>query len=167
MRPETCRGDMRHETRDLPGGRETVRQVEIAARPMARPQGRQSLNVSLSHPISMSRCLNVSASLKSQVSGLPHHPCSPSPAGAARAARSRRSATLPNDKGRGIAAAPLVRAIGFRLWLSFSPFRGSGTLAASTLLRAAALLPLQPLSSTNPRSPQQPCRTSWSRPAQA
>ena len=45
--------------------------------------------------------------------------------------RSRSSATLPNDKGRGIAAAPLVRAIGFRLWLSFSPFRGSGTLAAS------------------------------------
>ena len=38
---------------------------------MARPQGRQSLNVSLSHLVSMSRCLNVSASLLSQVSGLP------------------------------------------------------------------------------------------------
>ncbi len=40
------------------------------AMPLARPQGRQSLNVSLSHPVSMSRCLNVSAGLGSQVSGL-------------------------------------------------------------------------------------------------
>ena len=38
---------------------------------LARPQGRQRLNVSLSHSVSMSRCLNVSASLRSQVSGLP------------------------------------------------------------------------------------------------
>ena len=54
------------------GGRhETLRLVEIEAMPMARPQGRQSLNVSRSHLVSMSRCLNVSASLLSQVSGLP------------------------------------------------------------------------------------------------
>ena len=46
----------------------------------------------------------------------------------------------PKNKGRGIAAAPFVRAIGFRLWLSFSLFRGSGTLAASTLLGATAFL---------------------------
>ena len=52
----------------------------------------------------------------------------------------------PNNKGRGIAAAPLVRAIGFRLWLI-----------------------LQPLSSEPawPRIPQRPCRTSWCRLSQA
>ena len=59
------RADMRHETRDLPGGRETLRQVEIAVRPMARPQGRQSLNVSR---LTRSQCLAVSMS--PQVSGL-------------------------------------------------------------------------------------------------
>ena len=56
MRPETWRGDMRHETRDLAG------------------LARQSLNVSLSYPVSKSQCLNVSASLLSQVSGLPLFP---------------------------------------------------------------------------------------------
>ena len=63
----------------------------------------------------------------------------------------------PTNKGRGIAAAPLVRAIGFRLWLSFS------------LFGEAALLPLQPLSSEPalPRTPQRPCRTSWCRSSQA
>ena len=54
--------------------------------PMSRPQGRQCLNVSLSHPVSMSRCLNVSASLLSQVSGLAL-PLAP----AARSARRWRS----------------------------------------------------------------------------
>ena len=54
-------------------------------------------------------------------------------------------ATNPQTKGAAC-AAPLVRAIGLRLWHI-----------------------LQPLSSapTNPRSPQQPCSTSSSRPAQA
>ena len=40
------RADMRPEIRDLAGGHETLRQVGIEAVPMARPQGRQSLNVS-------------------------------------------------------------------------------------------------------------------------
>ena len=58
--------------------------------PMTRPQGRQSLNVSLSHPVSMSRCLNVSAGLGSQVSGLPL-PLTTTHCLAARRPRHRRS----------------------------------------------------------------------------
>ena len=37
----------------------------------------------------------------------------------------------------------------------------------SALFGEAALLPLRPISSTKPRTPQRPCRTSWSRPSQA
>ena len=67
------RADMRPETRDLAGGHETLRQVEIDAVPMARPQGRQSLNVSC---LTRSQCLAVSMSrqvscLRSLVSPLP------------------------------------------------------------------------------------------------
>ena len=65
---------MRPETRDPAGGHETLRHLEIAAMPMARPQGRQSLNVSC---LTRSQCLAVSMSrqvscLRSLVSPLPH-----------------------------------------------------------------------------------------------
>ena len=53
------RADMRPETRDLAGGHETLRQVEIEAVPMARPQGRQSLDVSC---LARFQCLAVSMS---------------------------------------------------------------------------------------------------------
>ena len=59
--------------------------LHVAARPEAAPyqtvatsatapadgNARKATYVSMSHPVSMSRCLNVSAGLGSQVSGLP------------------------------------------------------------------------------------------------
>ena len=73
------RADMRPETRDPAGGHETLRHLEIAAMPMARPQGRQSLNVSC---LTRSQCLAVSMS--HQVSGL-RSLVSPSPLAMPRA----------------------------------------------------------------------------------
>ena len=73
------RADMRPETRDPAGGHETLRHLEIAAMPMARPQGRQSLNVSC---LTRSQCLAVSMS--HQVSGL-RSQVSPSPLATPRA----------------------------------------------------------------------------------
>ena len=59
---------------------------------MARPQGRQSLNVSLSQCLTRSQCLAVSmshqvSSLRSQVSGPPHYPTGATRAGGRAGAR--------------------------------------------------------------------------------
>ena len=73
-----------------------------------------------------------------------------SPSRGEEAGRGVRAA---NNKGRGNDAAPLVRAIGFRLWLlSFSHH--------SLLSSLAEAVPY-------PRTLPQPCRISWSRQAQA
>ncbi len=106
------RADMRPETRDLAGGHETLRQVEIEAAPMARPQGRQCL---MSHPVSMSRCLNVSPGLLSQVSGLPlTPPATGTPLARLSPARPhRRSGTLAASRHRlpTVSLSPRAQAV--------------------------------------------------------
>ena len=83
------RADMRPETRDLPGGHETLRQVEIAGNANgapARPPKSQCLNVSPGLNVSLSQCLR-----RSRVSGLWSPPLTTTSYLAARSARRWRS----------------------------------------------------------------------------
>ena len=81
MRPEPWRGDI-----------ETSRNCGNANGSPARPPKSQCL---MSHPVSMSRCLNVSPGLLSQVSGLPLASANGTPLDRPRPARSRLAVRAP------------------------------------------------------------------------